>query len=538
MRIKHAIDSDLPSGDYPRLLCTIGLYLLSSTLFLLFTYLLHVRLEVIGQGIIAELKNKLLAHVLSLSFSFYDKNPVGRLTARVETDTGTLKKLFSETSVLLFKDLLLFFGTIAVMTWFHFKLTLAASAIFPFAVLGMYLFVRKSSPLFLAVRKITVEIAAFLNEHLQAMGVLQCFNREESVRKKLDELNAKKFGAEFKAEFTAVFFFTSMFFLEPVAIALILGIGGKWALSQEITIGILVMFILYVQQIFDPLLHLSEHLNTIQRSFAGAQRIFDLLDTRPEVVDPKSPAPLSGIKKGIEFRNVWFRYREDGPWILKDVSFTAPARSRCALVGDTGGGKTTIVSLLFKFYVPQKGSILIDGTDIRDLSQKDLRALLGLVQQDIFLFPGTLMDNLKLMDSSVPDEKVFAAARMLGADQVTCGFSYDMQVLEKGANLSVGEKQVFSLIRAMVLNPEVLVLDEATSSVDPHTERVIRNASHTLLGGRTSIIIAHRLATVLEADQILVVSGGEIKERGAHRTLLKKGGLYSRLFKLQFGGAS
>ncbi|MBI5209005.1 MAG: ABC transporter ATP-binding protein [Elusimicrobia bacterium] len=535
--LRHAIDVDLASKSVRGLLTTLAVFFLVNSASVVFTYFLRVRLETLGQDILLELKKSLFAHLLSLGLDYFDRTPVGRITARVESDTGALRGLFAETAVLIFRDVGMFFGMFAVMASVHPGLTLVMASLLPPVAVASVLFVRKSAAPFLAVRKLTAELSGYLTERLQGMAVVQAFNRQEDSCGRLAGLSRRKFEAEFRAESLAVYFFVSVLTLEPVAISLVLGLGGKWALQGSVTVGTLVMFILYVDQLFAPIFHLTEHLGTIQRSFAAGQRIFDLLDTACTVTDPPAPRYLSRVEHGVEFRGVSLRYAPDAPWALREVSFAVPKGSRAALVGETGGGKTSIVSLLFKFYLPQEGDILIDGVSVSQMTQANVRRLMGLVQQDIYLFPGTVMDNLKLMDRSVPDDRVRDAIRALGLEAICRRIDLDRTVIERGANLSVGEKQVLSLVRAMVLDPAILVLDEATSSVDPHTERTIQAAMERLLEDRTSVVIAHRLSTVRHADRILVVRQGRVAESGSHAELLRKGGAYSKLYKLQFSGS-
>ncbi|MBI5884314.1 MAG: ABC transporter ATP-binding protein [Elusimicrobia bacterium] len=532
--LRRAIDVDIAARSAPGLLRTLGLFFLATAASGVFTYLLRVALETLGQDVLLDLKKRLFSHLLSLGLDYYDRTPVGRVNARVEADTGELRGLFADTAVLIFRDIGMFFGMFAVMASVEPRLTLVMAGLLPPVAAASFLFVRKSAAPFLAVRRLTAELSGWLTERVQGMAVLQAYNRQEDSCSLLNGLNRRKFEANFRAESLAVYFFVSVLTLEPVALALILGLGGKWVLEGSVSIGTLVMFILYVEQIFSPIFHITEHLGTVQRSFAAGQRIFDLLDTPRSVVDPPSPRFLRRIEHGVEFRGVRLRYADDSPWALDDVSFTVPKGSRLALVGETGGGKTSIVSLLFKFYLPQAGDILIDGVSIRDMTGDGLRSLMGLVQQDIYLFPGTVMDNLKLMDRSVPDERVHDAIRVLGLESVVRRIALDREVIERGANLSTGEKQVLSLVRAMVLDPALLVLDEATSSVDPHTERTIQAAMERLMQDRTSIVVAHRLSTVRHSHRILVVRQGRVAESGTHAELVAKGGPYSKLFRLQF----
>lgn len=535
MVAKYIIDTAIPCKSQKALYAAAGVYLLNSTLFLLFTYLLNMRLVKTGQSIIVELKERMLRHMLSLDLEYYSANQVGRLSARVQSDTGALYNLFTGTVVPIFNDIFTFFAVFGIMAFFNLKLTLFLLPIFPAMLLFTRVFVRKSSPVFVSVRKLAAEVSAFLTENINGIGVIQAFGREAGTAAKLDELNARKFRTEFRAEFFTVIFFTSIMFLRPAATGTIFGVGGTQVMHGTLTIGVLVMFILYIGQLFDPIFQFSEHISTIQRSFSAGHRISRILATKPAITEPARPHFMTAVRDAIEFRNVSMRYAPGSDWVLKDVSFRLPRGSSMAIVGETGGGKTTVANLLFRFYDFEKGRILIDGKDISSLSLRSLRSAIGLVQQDIYLFPGTIMDNLKLMDAEVPDAKVHEAVRLIGLESFFHKHPLTKKVVEKGANLSIGEKQVIAMARAMVLDQEVLVLDEATSNMDPYTERLITNAIRNLVKHKTLLIIAHRLSTIKHVDRILLISEGEIKEAGTHPELLKQNGIYSRFYKLQFG---
>jgi len=532
---KYIFDKAIPSKDTAMLALSAGALFLNSVLFLVTNYFLRMRLVKTGQQIIMDLKKRMLAHMLALDLPFYAEFPVGRLNARVQSDTSTLYELFTETTVNIFRDILMFIVTFGIMFYFSPKLTLLLCSVLPVVVVISTVFLTKSSALFVNVRKLASEISGFLTEHLNAAGLLQAFNREQMTSDRLEEVNKRKFDAELKAEFMMIIFFMSIVLISPVSIAMILGVGGSWAIDGQMTIGTLIMFILYVDKLFEPIFSVSEHVSIVQRSFSAGHRIQKVLDRKPVITDPPDPHFIRSIKEAIEFRNVWMRYADDAPWVLKDISFTLPRGKSLAIVGETGGGKTTVTNLLFKFYVPNKGKILIDGTDVAGISLNSLRTSIGLVQQDIYLFPGTIMQNLKLMDETIPDAMVHDAIKTVGLEAFFKKHGLNKQITEKGANLSAGEKQVIALARAMVLNQEVLVFDEATSHIDPYTERLINTAMQRLLSRKTMIVIAHRLSTIRHADNILLVSEGEIKESGTHTELLAKGGTYSRYYKLQFG---
>lgn len=532
---KYIIDKAIPAADTRMLAVSVAALFLNSILFLGSNYMLRMRLIKTGQQIITDLKKRMLAHMLALDLPFYAEFPVGRLTARVQADTSTLYELFTETTVNIFRDILMFIVTFGIMFYFSPKLTLLLCSVLPFVVIISTVFLSKSSSLFVAVRKLASEISGFLTENLNAAGLLQAFNREQMSADRLEAINKRKFDAELRAELMMIVFFMSIIIISPVSIAMILGVGGGWALTGELTIGTLVMFILYVDKLFEPIFSVSEHISIIQRSFSAGHRIHKILERKPVITDPPKPHFIHSIKEGIEFRNVWMRYADDAPWVLKDISFTLPKGKSLAIVGETGGGKTTVTNLLFKFYTPNKGRILVDGTDLSGISLNSLRTSIGLVQQDIYLFPGTIMQNLKLMDDAIPDAMVHDAIKTVGLEAFFKRHGLNKHITEKGANLSAGEKQVIALARAMVLNQEALVFDEATSHIDPYTERLINSAMERLISRKTMIIIAHRLSTIRTADNILLVSEGEIKESGTHAQLLKKGGVYSKFYKLQFG---
>ncbi|OGR68499.1 MAG: hypothetical protein A2081_05760 [Elusimicrobia bacterium GWC2_61_19] len=532
---KYIIDTAIPAKDSRMLLLATAVFFGNTVLFLIFNYLLVLQLVRTGQDIMVSLKERMLSHMLGLDLDYYSANPVGRLTARVQSDTSTLYALFTNTAVTIFNDALMFLAVFGIMAFYNLKLTLVLLPVFPAILALTWVYVRVTSPLSITVRKLTAEVSAFLTEQLNGIGVIQAFSREANTSARMETLNERKFSAEMRNEIYVVVFFLTVLFLHPAATAAVFGLGGTMVIKGTLTVGVLVMFILYLGQLFEPIFRFSEHISIIQRSFSAGHRISRILALRPALVEPKKPHFLTSVKDGIEFRNVWMRYGKESEWVLKDVSFSLPRGRSMAIVGETGGGKTTVTSLLFRFYDFEKGHVEIDGTDVRRLSLKSLRSAIGLVQQDIYLFPGTVMDNLKMMDSSIPDARVHEAIRLMGLEAFFKKHPLTKKVVEKGANLSIGEKQVVSLARAMVLDQEVLVLDEATSHMDPYTERLITGAIKHLLKHKTLIIIAHRLSTVRNVDRILMVSGGEVKESGTHGELLAAGGLYSKYYKLQFG---
>lgn len=534
--IRHAIDVDIANADYGGLLGTVALYVVIQALFLVINYVFRVRMEIIGQNVMTGLRKKLFDHILNMSVSFFDRNPVGRLMARVESDTEALRMMFTNTVVAMIGSLLLITGMFVWMFIISAKLALVVAIFIPVIGIMLYIYHRVTTPKWLVIRKRMADITAHLTELLQGMQIIQIFNRIKDVRRRMYEVNRRKYDVQVRAELYVVAMFNFVFFVESVIIALVLSVGAKWAGVGTLTIGTLVMFISYIRMFFEPVHLVAEEIAVIQKAVAGAKRIFGLLDTDEIIPEPVRPVVWPKLESGIEFENVSFSYENNGSYALKDVSFHIPKGSRYALAGVTGGGKTTVINLLLRYYDIQKGRITVDGIDIRDIKKEDLRAKFGLVLQDIFLFPGNVATNVALSSNGFDRQKVIEACRTVAADRFIGRMpdGYETELSERGGNLSRGERQLLSFARALVFDPEILILDEATSSVDPETERLIQEGMATLMKGRTSIIIAHRLSTILNVDQILVVREGRIIERGTHIELFEQGGYYSKLCKLQF----
>jgi len=368
------------------------------------------------------------------------------------------------------------------------------------------------------------------------MSIIQIFHRGSYVKRKMNEANRLKFEDDVYVNICVVLFFNTVFFLESVMIALVLFFGAVWMKSGLITVGTISMFIILIWRSFEPIHRASEQLANIQKAIAGGKRIFALLTNNDKLKEAEQPVAWNKLERGIRFENVWFSYTGDDNYVLRDVSFDVSVGGKVALAGVTGGGKSTIMSLMLRLYDPQKGKITVDGIDIRDISMAQLRKRFALVLQDIYLFPGDIKSNIALDSNDGSSDRVYTAARTVDADTFIRRLpqKYDTEVSEKGANFSRGERQLLSFARALAVDPDVLILDEATSSVDPQTERTIQASLKKLMAGRTSLVIAHRLTTILDADEILVVKRGEIIERGTHTDLLLQNGYYSKLFHLQF----
>jgi ATP-binding cassette, subfamily B, multidrug efflux pump len=422
------------------------------------------------------------------------------------------------------------------MFYYSWRLAAILLAIIPIMAVLIMIFERKTTSRFFAVRKRFALIAANLTELLQGISIIQIFNREEYARKRIDDANRAKFVDDVYVNIAIVIFFNIVFLLQYLMIGIVLYLGALWINSGAITVGIISMFIILIWRVFEPIYRTSEQLSTLQRAGAGARRIFSLLANKQSLPEAPRPIKWASLEKGICFEHVWFSYNGNDDYILRDVSFEIPAGKQVALVGVTGGGKTTIISLLLRFYDPQRGRITVDGIDIKDIAIEDLRRRFALVLQDIYLFPGDVKSNIALESEKIPIAKIAGAAQMVNADRFIGRLpkGLDSEISEKGANLSRGERQLLSFARALVTDPDILLLDEATSSVDPETERTIQRSLKTLMTGRTSLIIAHRLTTILEVDEILVIRKGEIIERGTHTDLILQNGYYSKLFHLQF----
>jgi ATP-binding cassette subfamily B multidrug efflux pump len=534
--IRRAIDVNIAGRDYRGLVHTVLLYVAVQGLFLVTNYLFRLRMEIIGQKVMIVLRKRLFNHIVRQAISFFDRNPAGRLMARVESDTEALRLMFTNTVVAIIGSILLIAGMFVWMSIVSPKLTLVVAIIIPIISVVLYFYHRVTMPKWLQIRKRMADVTASLTEFLQGMEIVQIFDQARAVRKRMNEINRRKYHPQVRAELTVVAMFNFIFFMETFAVALVLYFGARWAGAGNLTLGTLVMFITYIRMFFEPVFLAAEELAVIQKAVAGAKRIFGLLETDETVPEPVRPVEWPGLHRAIEFENVWFSYTGDGNHALKDVSFTIQRGQRIALAGVTGGGKSTVINLLLRFYDPQRGRILVDGTDIRDIAIGDLRRKFGLVLQDIFLFPGSVGTNVSLSASGFDGKLVEDSCRLVSADRFVEAMPdrYETELSERGANLSRGERQLLSFARALMFDPEVLILDEATSSVDPETERVIQDGMAALMKGRTSIIIAHRLSTILNVDRILVIREGEIIEEGSHQELVAQDGYYSKLVQLQF----
>ena len=495
----------------------------------------------VGQETMYDLRKEIFEHLQRLPMSFFDRSPIGRLVTRSTTDVDALNDLFASGVVAMLNDFVLLFAMAVVLFKWHPMLALATFSPLPFMILLTYFFRNRVRDANRRIRTAIARINAFLQEHVSGMAVVQLFNREHKSRAKFAELNHTHMVAYKDAIDAFSFFYPGVEFLSFAGIALLSWIGGVRVIAGTIQIGVLVAFMMYAQRFFRPIQDLSEKFNILQSAMAASERIFRLLDEPVTIFSPAKIHALPAPRGEIEFRNVWFAYHggaepREEDWVLRDVSFRVEPGQTLAIVGHTGAGKTTIIQLLLRFYDIQRGEILLDGVDIRELDVQDLRRLFGIVLQDPFLFTGTLETNVKLGTTTIDRAGTERALREVGLggflDSQPAGVA--TPVTERGSTLSVGQRQLVSFARALAHDPKFLILDEATSSVDTKTELMIREALDRLLKGRTAVVIAHRLSTIQHADRILVFHKGRLREQGSHQELLALHGIYYRLYQLQY----
>ena len=490
----------------------------------------------VGQRAMYDLRVQLFGHLQHLSLSFFDRNPVGRLMTRITNDIDALTDMVTQGVVSIFGDVIMVAGIAVVLLLLDWRLALITFISLPVLILLTGYFRRMMRESFRSVRIRLARINAYLNENISGMSIVQLFTRQRRAHRQFDELNTDLLEANRGAIRAMSLFFPAVTFTRAATAAGLFIAGGHWVLNGELSIGTLLAFWLLIDQFFRPIQDLSEKYNILQSAMASSERVFRLLDTKATIVDPPHPVQLAHVRGEIAFDNVSFAYNE-GDWVLRDVDFTIGAGESVAIVGATGAGKTSIISLISRFYDVQKGRILLDRIDLREIAQREVRRHVGVVLQDPFIFAGTIGSNIRLEDRSISDDQVRAAARFVNADKFIDRLpeGYDTVVTERGSTLSVGQKQLLAFARAIAFNPEImLVLDEATSSVDTETEHLIQDALAKLMAGRTSIIIAHRLSTIQNVDRIIVLHKGRVAEIGTHRELLAKHGVYHRLYELQY----
>ncbi len=489
----------------------------------------------LGQAVIRDLRVKVFTHITSLRLKYFDTNPIGTSTTRTISDLETINSVFSQGIITIIADFLTLFIVLGFMFYTNWKLSLVCMTTVPFLIWASYIFKEKVKTTFEQVRTQVSKMNAFLQERISGMRIVQIFNAEEQEFEKFKAINKDHTKANIDGIFYYAVFFPVVEILSAAALGLMVWYGAGGVVRGEITVGTLVAFPIYISMMFRPIRTLADKFNTLQMGLVAAERVFLLLDDT-ELLEQNGTKKITQFKGKIEFKDVDFSYSEGTP-ILKKVNFEVHPGETLAIVGSTGSGKTTIISILNRFYEIQSGSICIDGTDIREYDRDCLRARIAVVLQDVFLFSGTVLENITLRDQHITREEVIAAAKIIGAHEFIEKLpnGYDYQVMERGATLSMGQRQLISFVRALVFNPDILILDEATSSIDPETEGVIQYAIEKLISKRTSIIIAHRLSTIRHAGNIMVMERGEVKEFGNHAGLLKiEDGHYRELFEMQY----
>ena len=529
-----------------------GLYISTLIVSFFLEYAQTYYMQWTGQKVMFDLRSQIFRHLQQMHIGFYDKNPVGRLVTRVTTDVDALNEMFTAGVVSIFEDVFVLAGIVVIMMRMNWKLALITFAVLPLIFLATMVFRQKVRDSYRRIRVAIARINAYLSEHVSGMVVLQLFNREQRAFKKFEQINAMHMDAFKDAIMAYAVYYPVVEVLSSIAIACVIWFGGNDVVRGTATLGVLVAFIQYSQRFFRPIQDLSEKYNILQSAMAASERVFKLLDTPPEIVSPAVVKHPAGPGR-IEFDHVWFAYRniavagEDGhdgnsgmvtepDWVLRDVSFAIEPGETAAIVGHTGAGKTTLISLLLRFYDVQQGAIRIDGVDLREMDVAELRRRYGVVLQDPFLFTGTVEQNIRLGSGWIEDEDVERAAEQVNlADFIrSLPGGFKEAVHERGSTLSTGQKQLISFARALAHGPKILILDEATSSVDTETEFRVREALTRMVEGRTSIIIAHRLSTVQRADKIIVMHKGRLREMGSHQHLLAQRGIYWKLYQLQY----
>ena len=524
---------ELRHYDFRGILAAAALYLALLLLGFVLNALDTWMLQKMGQQIIYQMREEVFTHIHSLSLSFFNNTPVGKLVTRVSNDTEAVNELFSSILVKLFKNIVKIIGYAIVMLSIHVKMALVSFALLPIVTLLTFFFRSLSRKAYELTRNRITDLNTFLSEHLSGMKLIQIFAREEEKYQQFEQKSEDLYRANWREVMTFAIFRPSIYLVSVIAMILVIGTGSSAVLSQKLSLGTLFIFITYITSFFDPIQELAEQFGTLQSSLASAGKIFSILDIKPDIVNPAHPVDVT-IRGRIEFRHVWFAYEKED-YILKDISFVIEPGQKVAFVGATGAGKSSILNLIGRYFDIQKGEILIDGVNIKEIDTNVLRAAIGQVQQDVFLFTGDIKGNISLDNEAISIDDIKRAAQIVHADSFIEKMpgGYDAPVTERGSTLSAGQRQLLSFARTLAYDPTILVLDEATANIDTETESLITSALERLMDGRTTIMVAHRLSTIQHADKIIVMDHGQIKEAGSHQELLLQNGVYKKLYDLQ-----
>lgn len=534
--IKDVLDNNVANGDYQGLI--------NMTLFMIALLIINTAINFwqayvtawLGQAVIKDLRLKVYAFVTRLKLKFFDRTPVGTMVTRTVSDIESLSNVFSEGLIVIAGDVLQIGVILYFMFSLNWQLTLVCLSVLPLLLIAAYIFKEKVKSSFTEVRNAVANLNAFVQEHITGMQIVQIFNREREEYKRFKSINAMHRDANIRSVMYYSVFFPVVEIITALATGLVVWYGVKGVIGGDITYGIIVSFIVFINQFFRPIRQLADRINTLQMGMVAADRVFKLIDDKAQL-EPEGTYKPELFKGEVEFKNVWFAYNEED-WVLRDISFKVKEGKTLALVGATGAGKSSIVNLINKFYTINQGEILVDRRNVNDYQLASLRSNVAVVLQDVFLFSGSISDNVRLYDDYISKEKIMEAAKLIGAEEFIHRLpgGYDFNVMERGSSLSVGQRQMISFIRALAADPKILILDEATSSVDSETEELIQHAIEVLMKGRTSIAIAHRLSTIQNADEILVLDKGQIVESGTHEELLNGKGYYEKLYNFQFAG--
>ena len=531
---KIVIDDYIKVSDYNGLDVVAGLYLAVLIGAFIFQFLQNYLMQYIGQKVMFDLRSRVFAHLHKMSFSYFDKNPIGKMITRVVNDVEVLNEMLTSGLILIFSDLFTLVGIFAVMFYLDWRLTLVVCIVFPMLALVTRLYRVRARDALRKNRAHVSELNSYLEENLSGMDTVQSFNREKENLNYFVEINRDKLKEDLRTVYYNSLYMPSIDFFNSLAVGMVIWYGGGRFVQDEIQLGILVAFIQYLHKFFEPIRDLAEKFNIIQTAMASSERIFELLDTPEQIPNSVTPDGDFKIQGAVEFKNVWFAYNDEH-YILKDISFSLSKGESLAIVGATGSGKSTLINVLCRFYDIQKGDIVFDGKPIKDINKYDLRRQIALVQQDVFLFSGNISDNIRLGNQQIGQKEIESISQAVSSHNFinSLPFKYEQELQGGGVGISSGQRQLLSFARALAIHPQILVLDEATSSVDPETESQIQKGIREITRDRTSIIIAHRLSTLMHADKVLVLKHGEIAEFGSRKELLRQKGIFYNLCQSQ-----